>query len=230
MRLSEKQVRKLVLPISLIMLIGGIIGAIYCAHEIDELLDWAESTGNPNMTKEYKYQVVAEEVRSLSLWQGGSADIAVIGGLVSLALVFRRRFRWEEARGLPLSLLGALVILLAILGALYVSQQVLAFSNGIVAATMAILLFLAILGSIRKRLPLRESFFVLGGFLMLVGIFGATQASTEEIREITQEYQLLFLFLTLISFGIAVLGTFFILGALCWPRQKADKLEILGQA
>jgi len=219
MSLSEKQVRGLVLAISLITLIGGIIGSIYCSHEINELLNWAESTGDPKMTKEYNYQVVKEEVSSLGVWQVVSADIAVIGGLASLALVFRGRFRWKGAGGLGFSLLGAFIILLAILGAIFLGG-----SGGIIGAVIATLLFLVILFLIRKRLPMRESFFILGGFLMLGGIFLAIGAYLSELFEMTQEFRILFWFFRMVGIGVAILGAFFSLVALCWPRQRADNL------
>lgn len=219
MTLSEKHIAGAILAISLIMLIGGIIGSIYCAHKINERLNWAESVGAPRYTKEYNYQVVAEEVRSLSRWEGVSADVAVIGGSVSLALMFRKRFQWKGARGVAISLLSAFIILLAILGAAFLSLLF-----GIIGAVVATLLFLVMLFLLRKGLPMREAFFVLGGFLMLVGVFSATRASIEEILEMTQEYQIVFWVLKLISIGVAVLGAFFSLGAICWPRQQADKL------
>ena len=221
MSLSEKQVRGLVLAASLIMLIGGIIGAIYCAQEIKGLLNWAESQGDPRWSKQYKYQQyqVVEEVRSLSRWLGGSADIAVLGGLASLALLLRRRFQWKGVRGLAFSLLGAFIILLVILGVIYFSQRG-AFGSGISGALIATLLFLVILFLLRKRLPMRESFFILGGFLMLVGVFGAIRAFVEANLEITQEFAILFWVITLISIGIAILGALFSLAALCWPRGK----------
>jgi hypothetical protein len=49
MTLSEKQARRSVsvLVVSLIMLVGGIIEAIYCTHEIKELLNWAKRIETP---------------------------------------------------------------------------------------------------------------------------------------------------------------------------------------
>lgn len=219
MTLSEKHITGAILAISLIMLIGGVIGSTYCSLEINRLLNWAESVGDPRYTKEYNYQVVAKEVESLGWWQASSADIAIVGGLVSLALVFRRRFQWEGVKGLAFSLWGAFIILLAISGAIFFSLLF-----GIAGAVVAILLFLVILFSLRKRLPMREAFFILGGFLILVGVFSAINASIEEILEMTQEFQIMFWFLKMIGIGVAVLGIFFSLGAICWPGQQADKL------
>src|SRR4030042_5507899 len=143
MNLRKKYMTKVILAISLILLIGGIIGSIYCAHKINERLNWAESIGDPEYTKQYNYRVVAHEVKLLGVWLTLSADMAIIGGLTSLALVFRGRFR-EGLKGLAFSLPGFFIMLLLILGAIFLLEFLIQAVGGLVGALITILLFLSI--------------------------------------------------------------------------------------
>lgn len=216
-----KNTTGIILAISLIMLVGGIVGSIYCVNKIHERLNWAESVGDPEYTKTYNYQIVEDEVISLGTYLGISAGIAVIGGFVSLAMAFRKRFSWRGIKGLASYLVGAFVILLGILGILsiFLNTFIVVITIGV-----SILAILFIAKRINIKIMLRESLLTLGMFLVVLGTFGTIKLYIWSIFETLQEFQIFYAFTILVFIGVTVVGTLISLGAIFWPKRQTDKL------
>lgn len=215
-----KNTTVIILAISLIMLVGGIIGSVYCSLRINERLNWAESTGDPNASKIYKYRVVEDEIISLGTYLGVFADIAVIGGFTSLAVAFKKRFSWGGIKDLVGSLIVASVMLLVLVSIFLRSYSWEITIITIVLFILAIFLFMPRYINIR----LRESLYILGMFLVILGTFGTVNLGVGSIFEGDGEFKLMYTFFILICIGVTIVGTLIILGAIFWPRRQADKL------
>jgi hypothetical protein len=152
--------------------------------------------------------------------------VITVGSLTGLALIFRRRFRWRGTKEIAFSLLGAFLTFIVLMPLIipFFGFFYLGLFGWIATAVMTFLIYSVVVFSILGRRWIQGSFFILGGLLVMSGVFLAIVTYIWIILEDLQEFQILSWFLTMISIGIAILGILFSTGAIVWPKRQTDKL------